>query len=186
MRNIGMSDAQLVEAVRGGDEDALGEIIERYTAYVWVIVWNIVQGKLDEADAKAVVSDAFYTLWKNAAAARPRSLKGYLGSIARSRAVDALRRTRQELPLEDDIVQIPIDGPETEAVKRAEYAALRRAVDSLPEPDRTIFLRRYYLYQTLSEIADTMGLNVNTVKTKLRRGKEILRRALTEGGYFIG
>lgn len=186
MRNIVGSDAELVDAVRGGDEEALGRIIDRYTAYVWAIVWNIVRGKLDAADAKAIVSDVFFTLWKNAEASRPRSLKGYLSSIARSRSVDALRRRKQELPLEDDIVQIPIDGPETEAIRRAEYAALRRAVDSLPEPDRTIFLRRYYLYEAVSEIAETMQLNVNTVKTKLRRGQDILRRELTEGGYFIG
>ena len=41
------------------------------------------------------------------------------------------------------------------------------------------------LYQTLTDIAEAMKLNVNTVKTKLRRGKERLRRELTEGGYFI-
>ncbi len=185
MPSIVHTDGELVEAMGRGDEDALGEIIRRYTPYVWAVVWNIVGSRLDAADARAIVSDVFFTLWKNAAS-EPRSLKGYLSSIARSRAVDALRRLRQDLPLEDDIIEIPIEGPETEAVKQAEYAALRRAVDSLPEPDRSIFLRRYYLYQTMSEIAEATGINVNTVKTKLRRGKELLRRELTEGGYFIG
>ena len=179
-----VSDAALADAIRGGDEDALGQIIDRYTAYVWTIVWNIVRDSMDEADAKAVVSDVFYTLWKSAD--RARSLKSYLASIARSRAVDALRRQRRELPLEEDLVEIPVDGPETEAVRRAEYAALKRAVDSLPEPDRTIFLRHYYLYRPVSAIADELRMNVNTVKSKLRRGREVLRRELEEGGYFIG
>lgn len=185
MLNIEISDAELVDAMRGGDESALGNIIDRYTAYVWTIVWNIVQGRLDPADAKSIVSDVFFTLWKNTDKFRPESLKGYLSRIARSRSVDALRRMKQELPYEDGIVQIPIDGPETEAIRQAEYAALRNAVDHLPEPDRTIFIRRYYLYQTVSEVSKTMGINVNTVKTKLRRGQDILRRELTEGGYFI-
>lgn len=180
-----LSDAELVDAMCGGDEDALGRAIDKYTAYVWTVVWNIVQGKLDADDARAIVSDVFFALWENVQRARPANLKGYLSRIARSRAVDALRRRKQSLPLEDDIIEIPVDGPETETIRRAEYAALRNTVDSLPEPDRVIFIRHYYLYQTASEIAETMQLNVNTVKTKLRRGKELLRRELTEGGYFI-
>ena len=186
MRSIVRSDKELVEAVGRGDEAALGSIIDKYTAYVWTIVWNIVQGKLDAADAKAIVSDVFFTLWRSAETSQPANLKGYLARTARNRSIDALRQTRQALPLEEDIVQIPVDGPETEAIRQAEYAALQIAVDSLPEPDRTIFIRHYYLYQTLTDIAEAMKLNVNTVKTKLRRGKERLRRELTEGGYFIG
>ena len=184
--SIALSDAELARAVRGGDEEALGQIIDRYTAYVWTIVWNIVQGKLDAADAKAIVSDVFFTLWRSAETSQPANLKGYLARTARNRSIDALRQTRQALPLEEDIVQIPVDGPETEVIRQAEYAALQFAVESLPEPDRTIFIRHYYLYQTLTDIAEAMKLNVNTVKTKLRRGKERLRRELTEGGYFIG
>ena len=186
MRSAVRSDQELIEAVGRGDEKALGSLIDRYTAYVWTIVWSIMKGRLDAADAKAIVSDVFFTLWKNAGGLRPGNLKGYLARIARSRSADVLRKTKQELPLEEDVVQIPIDGPETEAIRQAEYAALQIAIDSLPEPDRTIFIRHYYLYQPLHEIAEAMKLNVNTVKTKLRRGKERLRRELTEGGYFIG
>lgn len=186
MRSIVRSDKELVDAVCRGDEKALGSIIDEYTAYVWTIVWNIVQGKLDAADAKAIVSDVFFSLWQSAEKTRPVNLKGYLARTARNRSIDALRQTRQELPLEEDVVQIPIDSPETEAIRQAEYAALRNAVDSLPEPDRTIFLRRYYLYQSIPEISETMRININTVKTKLRRGRDALRRELTEGGYFIG
>ena len=186
MLNIVLSDEELLAAMYGGDEGALGSIIDRYTAYVWAIVWNIVRGQLDTTDAKAIVSEVFFTLWKNAARVHPKKLKGYLSRIARSRAIDALRRRKQELPLEDDVIEIPIDGPETETIRQAEYTALRNAVDSMPEPDRSIFIRHYYFYQAVYEIAETMQINVNTVKTKLRRGKELLRRELEEGGYFIG
>lgn len=186
MSNAAIRDDALIEALCRGDESALELIIERYTAYVWTVVWNIVRGRLDRSDAKGIVSDVFYTLWKNAPNIRPWRLKGYLASIARSRAVDALRRAKQELTLEEDIIEIPVSSPETAAMRQEEYAALRRAVESLPEPDREIFLRHYYLYQKVSDIAAVMDINVNTVKTKLRRGRDILRRELTEGGYFVG
>ena len=91
-----------------------------------------------------------------------------------------------ELPLEEDVVQIPVAGPEDESIRREEYEVLRKTVDEMPEPDRTIFIRHYYFCQKTATVAKEMGLNVNTVQSKLRRGRENLRRKLTEGGYFIG
>ncbi len=179
-------DAQLIQAMRQGDEDALAQLIGRYTAYVGTIVWNIVKGKLDESDAKAVVSEVFYSLWCNAGKAQPGKLKAYLGSIARSRAINALRKTGRELSLEDDVLELACPGPEDEAVRQDLYAALRRCLDAMPEPDRTIFIRHYYYCQSAAEIGGELGLNVNTVSTKLRRGRMRLREELQKGGYFIG
>ncbi len=180
-----VADDALVDAMRGGDQAALGHIIDRYTAYVGTIVWNILQGKLSHTDAEEVVADSFRLLWYSADKVRPGKLKGYLAVIARRRALNALRDVRQALPLEEDTVQIPAPGPESELIRRETYTALRRTVDDLPEPDRTIFLRHYYFYQSTAEIADAMGINVNTVQSRLRRGRENLRRELTKGGYFI-
>lgn len=185
MQDLRLSDDVLVEAMTRGNESALEHIINRYTAYVGTIVWNIVKGKLDEADAKAIVSDVFYLLWCSADKIHPGKLKGYLSILARRRALNALRSTKADLTLADDIVQIPVPGPEDESLRRETYSALRRALDQMTEPDRTIFIRHYYLYQKTSEIATSMGIHVSTVKSKLRRGRETLRRELSEGGYFI-
>ena len=179
-------DDGLIEAMRDGDESALGTVIDKYTAYAGTIVWNIVGDRLNEADAKEIVSDVFYTLWKNSAKIRKGKLKAYLSNIARSKALDALRRSKQEISLDDDCIEIKISGPEDDVARAEEYAALRNALDALPEPDHTIFIRHYYFYQKTNVIAEQMGLNIKTVQTKLCRGRETLRRALTEGGYFIG
>lgn len=179
------SEERLLARLRAGDEAALGEIIERYTPYVGAIVWNIVRESLSLEDAQELVSDVFCALWRNAEKARPEALKGYLGSIARHRALNALRHAGRDLPLEDDALQIPVPGPEDETGRRELYAALRRAVDALGEPDRGIFLRHYYLGQNSRVIAEALRLSQNTVTSKLRRGRERLRRELEEGGYFI-
>lgn len=178
-------DDRLIEAMRDGEESALCAVIDKYTAYAGTIVWNIVGGRLNEADAKEIVSEVFYTLWKNSGKIRKGKLKGYLGCIARSKARDALRRARQDLSLEEDLIEIPTSGPEDALARAEEYAALRRALNALPEPDHTIFIRHYYFYQQTSVIAEQLGLNVKTVQTKLCRGRDTLRRALSKGGYFI-
>ena len=179
-------DARLLQAIQRGDEEALGRLIERYTAYVGTIVWNIVRGKLDESDAGAIISEVFYSLWRNAAKAEPDKLKPYLSSIARSKALNALRKTGREVSLEDDRLELSSPGPEDDIMRQAEYAALRRCLDALPEPDRTIFIQHYYYYRSAREIGAELGINVNTISTKLRRGRQRLRQELMEGGYFIG
>lgn len=177
------TESALVRAMQKGDEAALGQVIDLYTSYVGAIVWNIVQGKLDRSDAAAVISDVFFTLWTNSDKIRHGRLKGYLCSIARSKALNALRGCTPALPLEEDMVQICSPLPEEELEREEEYAALRRALDKMPEPDRSIFLRRYYLYQKIPDIAAEMQLNVNTVQTKLRRGRDRLRLELEKGGF---
>lgn len=179
------NEESLVARLREGDEAALGKIIERYTSYVGAIVWNIVRESLSLEDAQELVADVFCALWQHADKARPEALKAYLGSIARHRALNALRRTGRELPLDDDLLAIPVPGPEDDATRRELYAALRRAVEALPEPDRGIFLRHYFLGQNSRVISEALRLNQNTVTSKLRRGRERLRRELEEGGYFI-
>ena len=59
---------------------------------------------------------------------------------------------------------------------------VRRSIDHLGEPDREIFLRHYYYYQTVSEISQEMRLNESTIKTKLRRGRSRLRTILLRWG----
>lgn len=186
MPNISTVDDKLVEAMRNGNQDALGRIVEKYTAYVGTIVWNIVRDKLSKSDAEEILSDVFSTLWYNADKVRDGKLKSYLSAIARRRALNALRSAKHEMPLEDSAIQLPVAGPEEESIRHAEYAALRKILNELPEPDRTIFIRHYYFYQTTAEIAKVVGINVNTVQMKLWRGRDRLRRELIKGGYFIG
>ena len=76
-----------------------------------------------------------------------------------------------------DVAAITVNA----SVERAEeQAQVRRAVFSLPPPDKEIFLRHYYYAQTVREVAAAMGLNESTVKTRLRRGRDKLKQLLTK------
>lgn len=172
-----------IAALRRGDEQALEQLIRQYTPYAGAIVWGIVGGKLTRDDAEEILSDVFLTLWKNADRIRPGKLKAYLASIARTRAIDALRRAGESLELEEDVLALPDADPERQLTQAEERRLLRKTLSELPEPDHTIFIRHYYFCQKTAEIAEALDMNVNTVQTKLKRGREKLRLALAEGGY---
>ena len=184
MPDMNFADDKAVAALAAKDQSALGAIIDRYTAYVGAIVWNIANGRLSRQEAEEIISDVFIALWYNADKVRKGKLKGYLAAIARSKTLNALRGAKFDVSLDDDILELPTDGPENESMKEAEYAALREAVNDMGEPDRTIFIMHYWFYRKTSEISAQLGLSKSTVESKLWRGREKLRGKLTKGGYF--
>jgi RNA polymerase sigma-70 factor (ECF subfamily) len=128
----------------------------------------------------------FLALWNNAGKAQPDRLKAYLGSIARNKAKNKLRELGQDLPLDDDVLEMPDgDTPESAFFKQEQSAAVNQAIMDLEEPDREIFLRHYYYCQAVKTVADEMRMNESTVKTRLKRGREKLKIVLIEGGYLL-
>lgn len=175
----------ILRELQKGSEAALAEIIDTYTNYVGTIVWNIMGETLTQSDAEEILSDVFFCLWKNADKVQPGKLKGYLSSIARSKAIDALRKAGREPVFEENLCIVSACDPEKELTRSEEAKILRKTLDELPEPDRTVFLRHYYDGEKTARIAESMGIKVNTVQSKLKRGREKLRDMLSERGFLL-
>ena len=108
------------------------------------------------------------------------SPKGFLGTVARNMAKSKCRKLGFGLPLEEEILLVDEATPDTQIEKKELHRAVRLAVLGMPHPDREIFLRFYYYCQTMEAISAEMGINLSTVKTKLRRGRIRLRGTLTQ------
>ena len=178
-----MDEKDLLRRLRRGDATALEAVIDHYSAYVYAIVKNIIDPPLQPEDCEEVCSDVFLQLWRSAEAVRPGKLKPWLASVTRNRAKDKLRALHLSVPLDDEVLTLTVEGPEA-ALELGELRMLtRRAVEMLPEPERTIFQRHYFLFQKTEEIAADLDIKPATVRTKLARGREKLRQSLIEGGY---
>ena len=178
-----MNEAKLLRQLRRGSTAALSEIIELYTPYVYTIASNIMRPALPAEDVEEAVSDCFAALWYNRNSVEPGKLKGYLAVVVRSKAVSALRSKHIEGALEDDFIDIAAGSPEDGVLTLELRELAREAVDSLGEPDCEIFKRHYFLYQKTEDIAAALGMNGATVRTKLARGRQRLRKYLEERGY---
>ena len=175
-----MKEEIILRKMRQRDPAGLEALMDRYLPYVSAIVWNILRSHMPKEDAEEVVSDVFLTAWERTEALQPEHLKQWLGAVARNKAKNRLRLMGHELPLEENVLEIPDEfTPVTRVEKAEERRQVRMAVDSLGEPDREIFLRHYYFAQTVAEIGSCMHLNESTIKTKLRRGRQKLKDMLT-------
>lgn len=171
-----MTEERALKELKKGSEKALAWFIDAYTPYVTTIVHNIIGSSMDMSDVEEVASDVFYKLWENAESVY--SVKGYLGTVARNLAKNKARGLCRDLPLEEAILRIGETTPESRLEQREQQQAVKLAVMGMPHPDREIFLRHYYYCQTLESISREMDINLSTVKTKLRRGRERLRSVL--------
>lgn len=178
-----MRDELILRKMRSGDPVGLEMLMDRYISYVSAVVWGILRYAMTVEDAEEVVSDVFLAAWEQCGDLSTGKVKAWLGAVARHKAKNKLRHLGCELPLEEDILEIPGDDALDAELEREEEAKLvRSAVDSLGEPDREVFLRHYFHAQTVEEISHAMSLNESTIKTKLRRGRLRLKTILTRWG----
>ncbi len=176
-----MIDEQyLIQQIKSGNQQALETVIDRYGSYVKAIAVNIIKPPMTDADVEEVVSDVFLSLWNHPGDPGRGSLKGYLAAITRNKARDCLRSFHIEVPLEGDVLEIPVE----DSYRQIELAQLKESVkqmvDRLTEPDRTILIRYYYFYQKTDAIARDMGMNPATVRTKLARSRQRLKKWLIQ------
>lgn len=177
-----MTEDKQLERLQAGSEEALRWCIRRYTPYVSAVVWKTLSGSMSEQDAEEVISDVFLTLWRRCGSVKPGKLRPWLAAVAHNAALMKLRQCRKEVELDEDFIELPEKGPEA-AVEASERAALvMEAVDSLGEPDRTIFLRHYYYRQGTAFIAESLDMKPDAVRQRLKRGRDRLRTKLSRGG----
>lgn len=181
-----MDEIILMRKLKRKDEWALEKIIDLYSPYITCIVWELLHKKGTKEDIEEVVADTFISLWLTAELVNYKkysSIKSYLGMIARNKAKDWLRSYRGEiLELNDDILLIDGDV-EHLILQKEQQLIIGRTLERLKEKDRKIFMMYYYHYKKIEEIAEALEMNPQTVKTRLRRGRETLKRILLEEGY---
>lgn len=182
-----MTDSIILEQLRVSPADGLQIAIARYGGAVHTITASILRG-CNEADIEEAISDTFAKLWQNRdriGGGAGKSLKSYLYEIARNTALDFRRRLVREsavCPLEDEYELS--DGVQIEETVESSVVSntVRGVVNALSEPDRSIFLLRFFYFLSVKDIAAQLQLTPKSVENRLCRGKEALRQKLEEGG----
>lgn len=177
-----LTDEELMGRIARRDDVALGQLHDRYRALAFSIAQRVVN---DPARAEDVVQDAFLAVWRRAGSYAPGrgSVRTWLTSVVRNRAIDVVRATR-ERPVGDDdgMLHALEDGaPAVDDQVAASIAgeATRRALGQLPDEQRQAIALAYFAGLSHSEIADRTGLPLGTVKSRVRLGLQRMRMVLS-------
>ena len=185
-----MDDKLIIELYWNRAEDAISETDRKYGAYCNSIAYGILQSK---EDAQESVNDTYLDAWNAMPPHRPYNLATFLGKITRRIAIDRWRsitrvkRGGGEVTLALEELEQCIAGsqtPEKEIEKKELVQAINRFLDTLPIPERRIFLARYWYMSSIQEIASHWGFSQSKVMSILFRTRNKLRRQLEKEEYL--
>ena len=177
-----MDEAALVRKLNRHSRSALERAVVQFTPYVGAVICGVLAGRACREDVEELSADVFLALWAHREELEAeQGLRPWLGAVARNKARDWLRRSRDTLPLDDSMPDDTERGPEAAAERRDWSARLWEAVDGMEEPDRTLFLHYYYQGDKLKDVARSLGLGVSAAKQRLLRGRRKLKQQLMEG-----
>jgi RNA polymerase sigma-70 factor, ECF subfamily len=167
-------DLGLVEAARSGDEEAFASITRGSADRLFVVAHRILR---DVSRAEDAVQQALVTAWRELPALREVDrFEAWLHRIL----VHACYAEAKRASKWANVVALPIDGPATRdtTAEIDTRDALERGFRRLPTEQRAAFVLHHYLGWSVAEIAESLGVPAETIKSRIRYARSTLRAAL--------
>ena len=179
-RRFNDPDIDLMLRFKGGDEAAFEALVRKHTKSVLNIVFRYL---VDRSQAEDVAQDVFVKVYKARAKYEPAAkFTTWLFRITVNHCLNELRSRRSQplgsAPMEELIEQPSPENPDDRMNSVELKSAVREALDSLPENQRMAVILSRYQDLSYDEIAETMGLSLEAVKSLLFRAKENLKERL--------
>jgi len=180
-----LADEELMAHVDRKQAVAFEVLYDRHGGAAYSLAYRIVG---DRNAAEDVAQEAFLSIWRsNARYDRARgSVRSWVLSVVRNRAIDALRRGGGQAPKldhdDDGVLEArpSEEDTEDEAIRRETSRELRGALDSLPEDQSQVIKLAYFGGFSHSEIAEMLHMPLGTVKGRMRLGLEKVRVQIAE------
>jgi RNA polymerase sigma-70 factor (ECF subfamily) len=170
-------DELTLRRAQRGDDRAWRELVERYQAPVHALVWRLLAGR-SRHRVEDLVQETFVRVLRALPSwdiGGPASLQTWILTIATRLSLNELRKP--------EMTTIIGDPPSTESTDAASErarvgAAIAAGVAALPDAQRAVFVLREYHELEYADIAEALGLDLGTVKSRLARARAALRARL--------
>jgi len=172
------SDRRLVESVLAGNADEFARIVERYQRLAASVAWRY---GLRAEDIEDAVSEIFVKTWENLHRYRPdHPLSTWIYRLAVNHVIDRKRRGRRERGRDELPANLADGRPGAERTLELDERAIlaRRTLAELPDHYRAVMFLVYVEGRSVEETSRILGLPTGTVKSRLLRGRETMRRTL--------
>lgn len=176
----GMEDETIWEGIKQSSLDSLKRLHTKFFYQMCLFAHKSVK---EHEIAEELVSDCFIKIWENRKSIEIKSsLKGYLYLMLRNSIIDHYRR-KQFVMQHPDV--LPDIADESSFDEQQQYASLYKALEKLPFQRRKILELAVFESKTYNEIAETLGITRNTVKTQIARAYRFLKETLDPKDLFL-
>ncbi len=176
----------MIKVLENRDISVLAELEKRYGALMRSIAYNL---GISTRDTEECMNDTFFEVWNTIPPQKPKSIRSYVCMLMRRTVIDRIRYNSAEKradtvylevaeELEDcvNVEQTVVDGICIQEILNGFLAK------QTPQ-NREIFIRRYYEFESVKNIASDMLISSNTVDKRLSRMRADLKNKLNEWGY---
>ncbi|WP_409343382.1 RNA polymerase sigma factor SigW [Paenibacillus sp. MBLB4367] len=180
-------ETRLAKLSRNGDRRAFAELVDMYKDKLYHLAYRM----LSQAhEAEDIVQETFLRVYTNLERYdENQKFSTWIYRIATNLCIDRLRKRKANYSLDAEMPDgegsdwyslLPSDEatPESELILSETQHNIRKAIDSLPEKYKSVVILRYLHDMSLQEIGDVLDMPVTTVKTRVHRGREFLRKKL--------
>ena len=179
-----MTDMDIKELMKSSPDKGFRALFDEYWSYVYTIVYNTLRDCGSKSDIEDCTADVLSDVMMNYDTDHEGSLKAYLGTSAKRRAIDMRRSlsSRKSISIDEDESLLPTSDENIEAAAESSHisALLLKRIEELGEPDSTIIIQRYFYDRSSAETARILGMNPITVRSRPRRALKKLRDVLTD------
>lgn len=184
-----MDDESIIELYFGRDEQALRETANKYGGLCFRVANNILGCR---EDAEESVNDTYLAVWNAIPPAKPDSLRAFICKVVRNRSLKRLEYNTAKKRLSGALVpfaeleEMLTDGSPPPDVSAEELGKLIGIFLKTQSADaRCVFVRRYWYFDKVSDIAKRYSFGESKVKTLLSRTRKRLKEFLIKEGYNI-
>ena len=179
-------DVQLIRRVLSGDESAFSTLVNKHKKGVHALIWRKVG---DFHHAEEITQDVFLQVYRKLGTLKdPKCFAGWLYVIANRLSLNWIQRHTPAMQSLEDTPAIEIEESsythymtELRETETSEHRSevVKELLENLPESERTVVTLYYLGEMTVKEIGNFLGVSVNTIKSRLRRGRERLQETET-------
>ena len=185
-----MDDGKIIRLLEKRDDTAVSETEKKYGKLLFSLAMGILGSS---EDAKEIVNDTLLALWTTSSGAMPENLKAYLCKITRNLALKRVRRDKAQKRSRDYTLSLEEIGEVFSSLELTEdlFSAkeLENAVfafiSELSPSERFIFMRRYWFFDSITDIAKILSTNEHNITSRLYRIRQKLKKHLKKEGYEI-
>ncbi len=180
-----MTDEQLVDLIRQGDDAAYRILMERYQDYVYTLIYRMVEHR---ETAEDLTQEVFLKLFRGVERFRGDSqLKTWIYRLTVNLVTD-YRRSQKRKPYEAIMDKVKgwfgdrKEEPEAKTLLKEEQQTIQKLLADLPDKYKLVMYLYHYKQLSYQEIAGVTGLPIKTIETRLYRGKSMLKEKMVGGG----
>ena len=172
-----MNERELIARLQKRDEAAFEELIRQYEKKVYTLCFRMCG---NSEDAEEAAQDAFLALWRGIDRFRQESsLSTWIYRLATNACIDTLRRRKKQSG------SVSLDDEELSVEHREAQKLLQEGLSALPEEYRKVLILREIEGLSYTEIAESASIELGTVKSRISRGRSLLRNFLSGNGNFF-